>query len=149
MFDVLLCHTKGFVRKPAYLNLVIINNSMVGLLPEKYQKYWIKGAIFFIIILVLVSFFQESGEMVNYKNELNTEYRGIVLNKYIDVSDHSICKLKLKSGEIVSVWDNCYEKVAIKDSVVKKKGSFDLAIYKSSGSVIIVNIEDNLIIPNK
>lgn len=122
---------------------------MIGLLPDKYQKYITASIIVLIVILIFASFFQESGEIINYKKELNNEYKGLVLEKYIDASDHSICKLKFKSGEIISVWDNCYEKVVIGDSIVKKKGSFDFTIYKLSGTVIVVDIEDNLIATEK
>lgn len=50
------------------------------------------------------------------------------------------------SGKIINVWDNCYQKVEIGDSVVKNKGSFDFLIYNSSWTET-VNIQDNLIIP--
>ncbi|PAM92260.1 hypothetical protein B4N84_25995 [Flavobacterium sp. IR1] len=125
-----------------------MSNWTTGLVAKKYKKHWNIVIIIFIVVLVFISFFQESAEKINYKTELNQNYKGIVLNKYIDSSDHSICKLKLKTGKIINVWDNCYEKVNIGDSIVKKKGSFNFFIYKPSG-FINVNIEDNLIIPKK
>lgn len=125
-----------------------MSNGMNGLIPCKKQKYWSLGVLGLIILLITISFFQKSKDMVNYEDEINYEYKGFVVNKYIDSSDHSICKLKLKSGEIVNVWDNCYKKVDMGDSIVKKKGDFNFLVYKSSG-LIIVNIEDNLIVPKK
>lgn len=121
---------------------------MEGLVVEKYHKHWNIGIISFVILLVIVSVFHKSGEKVNYEEELNSEYSGRVINKYIDSLDHSICKLIFKSGKTVSVWNNCYEKVSLGDSIVKKKGNFNFIIYKQSGT-LIVNIENNLIIPNK
>lgn len=112
---------------------------------KKYKTLLNIGILVVLIILFLLSFFQKPVEDVIYKDELNVEYKGYVINKYIDSSDHSICKLVLKSGRIIDVWDNCYQKVEIGDSVVKDKGNFDFLIYKLSG-VEIVDIEDNLII---
>lgn len=114
---------------------------------KKYKTFLNIGILIVLIILLLLSFFQKPVEEVIYKDELDVEYQGFVINKYIDCSDHSICKLVLKSGKIINVWDNCYQKVEIGDSVVKDKGNFDFVIYKLSG-VEIVDIEDNLIIPN-
>lgn len=114
---------------------------------KKYKTFLNIGILIVLIILLLLSFFQKPVEEVIYKDELDVEYQGFVINKYIDSSDHSICKLVLKSGKIINVWDNCYQKVEIGDSVVKDKGNFDFVIYKLSG-VEIVDIEDNLIIPN-
>lgn len=108
----------------------------------------ILSVVIFIIIsfLFVFSYFQKTVEKVNYEDELSDEYNGFVVNKYVDSSDHSICKLVLKSGKIINVWDNCYQKVEIGDSVVKNKGSFDFLIYNSSWTET-VNIQDNLIIP--
>lgn len=108
----------------------------------------ILNVVIFIIIsfLFVFSYFQKTVKEVNYEDELNDEYNGFVVNKYVDSSDHSICKLVLKSGKIINVWDNCYQKVEIGDSVIKNKGNFDFLIYNSSGTET-VSIEDNLIIP--
>jgi hypothetical protein len=124
-----------------------MGNCMIGIVSRKNQKKWSIVLSVFVVLLFFVSSFQESVEMINYKDELNDESTGIVLEKYIDVSDHSICKLKLRSGKIVSVWDNCCLRVDLGDSIVKKKGSFDFVIYKLSGSVIEVSIKNNLISP--
>ncbi|WP_426484980.1 hypothetical protein [Flavobacterium sp. 2] len=99
------------------------------------------------IFLILFSLFQKSVEKVNYEDELNEEYRGFVVKKFIDSTDHSICKLVLKSGAIIDIWDNCYKKVEIGDSIVKNKGSLDFLIYKLSG-LEVVNIKENLIAPD-
>jgi hypothetical protein len=117
---------------------------MDGLVSKKNQKFWNIGIVSIIFILIISSFFQESRETLIYEDELKNEIRGVVLNKYIDSSDHSICKLKLNSGAVVSIWDNCYERVNVGDSIAKKKGSFDFVIYKPLDT-IIVNIEENLI----
>ncbi|WP_427873483.1 hypothetical protein [Flavobacterium sp. MMS24-S5] len=108
----------------------------------------ILSVVIFIIIsfLFVFSYFQKTVEEVNYEDELSYKYNGFVVNKYVDSADHSICKLVLKSGKIINVWDNCYQKVEIGDSVVKNKGSFDFLIYNSYGTET-VNIQDNLIIP--
>ncbi|WP_264531660.1 hypothetical protein [Flavobacterium sp. N502540] len=124
-----------------------MSNWMVGIVSRKNQKKWSIVLLSFVVLLFFVFYLQEPAEMINYKDELNDEYTGIVLEKYIDASDHSVCKLKLKSGNIVSVWDNCYEKVNPGDSIVKKRGSFDFVIYKPSGAVIVVSIKKNLISP--
>jgi len=127
----------------------MMNNWMNGLgLTKKSQKYWNISILILIGLLVFISFFQKSNEKVNFEEELNSEYGGTIISKYVDSSDHSICKLVLKSGETLAVWDNCYEKVEIGDSIVKNKGNFDFLIYKPTKDVIIVvNIKDNLIIP--
>jgi hypothetical protein len=117
-------------------------------LPKKSQKYWNISILILIVLLVFICFFQKSNKKVNFEDELNSEYRGIVVSKYIDNSDHAICKLTLRTGEIISVWGNCYEKVAINDSIVKNRGNFNFLIYKRSG-VVVVNIKDNLIIPKE
>jgi len=60
----------------------------------KNYKNILSVVIFIIIsILFVFSYFQKTVEEVNYEDELSDEYNGFVVNKYVDSSGHSICKL--------------------------------------------------------
>ena len=124
-----------------------MRNLNQGLNINRYNRIINYIVVFIILIIIYFSIFNKSVHEINYEDELNSEYKGVVTKKFIDFSDHAICKLILDTKLIIPVWDNCYERVNIGDSIVKKKGNFKFIIYKKN-EILVINIDDNLIIPD-
>lgn len=64
-------------------------------------------------------------------------YSGIVIEKYIDESDHSTPKLKLTNNSVISLENTFWNEVEIGDSIVKIKKQTFITLYKKNNEKII------------
>lgn len=90
------------------------------------------------IIVAIVAFWANylSGNEAFYKRALKNRkeesYSGIVIEKYIDSSEHCTPMLKFKSNETVPL-ENCFwDEVEIGDSIVKIKNQTNINLYKDN-----------------
>ncbi len=77
-----------------------------------------------------------SGSKDFYKNALENRkeesYSGIVIEKYIDSSQHCTPMLKFTQNLSVSLENSFWDKVEIGDSIVKTKGQAYINLYKNN-----------------
>lgn len=91
-----------------------------------------------VILVVAVGFWSNylSGNEAFYKRALENRkeesYSGIVIEKYIDSSQHSTPMLKFKSSTSVPLENSFWDEVEIGDSIVKIKGQTNINLYKDS-----------------
>lgn len=87
-----------------------------------------------VVFLFVYSIFQPSHLCNLYAEFKQSDYRGILLNKYIDNENHNTRTIVIKSGENVFTMilprdtSLFYNTVMIGDSVIKRKGDEFIAI---------------------
>lgn len=91
--------------------------------------------VYFFIIPKIDSY----GRCANQKRALKKSYNGIVLNKYIDNSNHNYHtlllnhtpkKVPIAGFELTHTNDSIYSFIEVGDSIFKEKGSKFLYVYK-------------------
>jgi hypothetical protein len=93
-----------------------------------------------VLVILLVAFYfwvnYLSGSEAFYKRGLEIRkeesYSGIVIEKYIDSSQHCTPMLKFKSNTSISLENNYWDEVEIGDSIVKNKGQATIYLYKDT-----------------
>lgn len=91
-----------------------------------------------LILVVAIGFWANylSGNNAFYKRALENRkeesYSGIVIEKYIDSSQHCTPMLKFKSNTSVPLENSFWDEVEIGDSIVKIKGQTNINLYKDS-----------------
>lgn len=101
-----------------------------------------KGNIFKLlvlaVVLVAVGFWVNylSGNEVFYKRALENRkeesYSGIVIEKYIDSSQHCTPMLKFTHNVSVPLENSFWDEVEVGDSIVKIKGQIYVNLYKDN-----------------
>ncbi|WP_289659940.1 hypothetical protein [Flavobacterium panacagri] len=90
--------------------------------------------VLFIMMLIWAKYL--SGSKDFYKNALENRkeesYSGIVIEKYIDSSQHCTPMLKFTQNLSVSLENSFWDKVEIGDSIVKTKGQAYINLYKNN-----------------
>lgn len=90
------------------------------------------------VLLVAVGFWANylSGNEAFYKRALENRkeesYSGIVIEKYIDSSQHRTPMLKFTSNTSVPLENSFWDEVEVGDSIVKVKGESNIYLYKDS-----------------
>jgi hypothetical protein len=110
------------------------------------QKWNIVFGIFIVIIFSFVLFKQSKLDTDEYNEVYVSSYEGKVLKKNFRREFNHIreMNLLLEDGTLIDVYINCFDSVAIGDSIVKNEDSFEFLIYKKNSlSVIKVDIEEN------
>lgn len=77
-----------------------------------------------------------------YEYDLNESYEGLILDKEIDLQDHSARNLKLPN-KTISVISEFYELIEIGDSINKKKGDTLIYLYKKNGELLKFNYNEH------
>lgn len=112
-------------------------------------EYKIIIPIIAIIILLLFNYlvpdsfysWRESSECRLERDMKNTEYSGVIEEKFLDTKNHNIKTIKL-SNDFIEIYQNqnsFFEKVNVGDSLYKNSNSlrFDIIRQDSSFSIII------------
>lgn len=110
------------------------------------QKWNIVFGIFIVIIFSFVLFKQSKLDTDEYNEVYVSSYKGKVLKKNFRREFNHILEMNLllEDGTLIDVYKNCFDGVAIGDSIVKNKDSFEFLIYKKNISgVLKVDIEEN------
>ena len=90
------------------------------------------------VLLVAIGFWANylSGNEAFYKRALENRkeesYSGIVIEKYIDSSQHCTPMLKFTNNSSVSLENSFWDEVEVGDSIVKIKGQTNINLYKDS-----------------
>ncbi|SEN64901.1 hypothetical protein SAMN05444671_2018 [Flavobacterium sp. CF108] len=91
-----------------------------------------------VILLTVMAFWANylSGSEAFYKRALENSkeesYSGIVLEKYIDSSQHCTPMLKFTSSSSNAVVNSFWDEVEVGDSIVKVKGQSSIYLYKNN-----------------
>ncbi|WP_291286434.1 hypothetical protein [Flavobacterium sp.] len=98
-----------------------------------------------VILLTAIGFWADylSGNDDFYKRALENRkkesYSGIVIEKYIDSSQHRTPMLKLTSSSNTAVVNSFWDEVEVGDSIVKVKGQPNIYLYKNNELVQVFN----------
>lgn len=90
------------------------------------------------VLLVAIGFWANylSGNEAFYKRALENRkeesYSGIVIEKYIDSSQHRTPMLKFTDNASVPLENSFWDEVEVGDSIVKIKGQTNINLYKDS-----------------
>lgn len=90
------------------------------------------------VLLVAIGFWANylSGNGAFYKRALENRkeesYSGIVIEKYIDSSQHRTPMLKFTNSSSVPLENSFWDEVEVGDSIVKIKGQTNISLYKNS-----------------
>ncbi|MAN26630.1 MULTISPECIES: hypothetical protein [Mesonia] len=101
-----------------------------------FLKKILLGCVFIIIAYYIsekiIYKIRDSGSqsLVDYGNEV--DYQGIIIDKFIDSTEHNIPTMILK-GRKERIPITLYRNLNVGDSVVKKSGTLDLFVYKKDG----------------
>lgn len=95
---------------------------------------WGIGLAFFLILFLVIHLNQQATSWeLYYKNKSEKEYKGLVINKYIDYKDHAIEKIVLDNNRtfnlISTEWYNQFD---TGDYVLKEKGSLVIKLIKKN-----------------
>jgi hypothetical protein len=94
--------------------------------------------LFLVTLLVAIVFWADylSGSEAFYKRALKNRkeesFSGIVIEKYIDSTQHCNPMLKFASNSSNAVVNSFWDEVEIGDSIVKIKGQTNINLYKHS-----------------
>jgi len=90
----------------------------------------------FIGVAIAIYYGLTTPEEVKFERHLKSiqkkDYRGVVLKKYIDKSEHSRPILVLTNRKEVSIKNEAYDKIKLKDSIIKRKGDLYLTVYRNN-----------------
>ncbi|HEX8014208.1 MAG TPA: hypothetical protein VF465_03160 [Flavobacterium sp.] len=90
------------------------------------------------ILIVIVIFFGNyfSGNRQFHerklKNRMKESYSGVVLEKFIDSSEHCTPMLKLRNNEIIPLENSFWDQIEIGDSIVKIKNQKHITLFKNN-----------------
>lgn len=90
------------------------------------------------ILIVIVVFFGNylSGNRQFYErmldNRIKESYSGVVLEKFIDSSEHCTPMLKLRNNEIIPLENSFWDQIEIGDSIVKIKNQKHITLFKNN-----------------
>ncbi|SFE01809.1 hypothetical protein [Flavobacterium phragmitis] len=103
----------------------------------KNKRNIFKLAIFIgllIVMLIWANYLSRSKAF--YKNALENRkeesYSGIVIEKYIDSSQHCTPMLKITQNSSISLENSFWNEVEIGDSIVKTKGQTYINLYRNN-----------------
>ena len=102
---------------------------------------WVARVMFLIIIsLVLINQpWRNRGCYLNEKSIFEREFKGRVIDKFINYSDHANETLTFNSNRKVALLRGAYYKnIAIGDSIHKIKNSFKLEVHKSDTIILMI-----------
>lgn len=94
--------------------------------------------LLFVILLTAMAFWANylSGNEAFYKRALENSkeesYSGIVIEKYIDSSQHCTPMIKFTSNLSNAVINSFWDEVEVGDSIVKVKGQPNIYLYKNN-----------------
>lgn len=94
--------------------------------------------LLFVILLTAMAFWANylSGNEAFYKRALENSkeesYSGIVIEKYIDSSQHCTPMIKFTSNSSNAVINSFWDEVEVGDSIVKVKGQPNIYLYKNN-----------------
>lgn len=63
-------------------------------------------------------------------NRVEESYSGVIVGKYIDEEEHNIPMLRFKDDSKVGIENTYWDRISLGDSVVKKKGSSLILVYR-------------------
>ncbi|MFW0737429.1 hypothetical protein [Flavobacterium sp. T12S277] len=98
-----------------------------------------------VILLTAIGFWADylSGNDDFYKRALENRkkesYSGIVIEKYIDSSQHRTPMLKFTSSSNTAVVNSFWDEIEVGDSIVKVKGQPNIYLYKNNELVQVFN----------
>ncbi|MGY6650214.1 hypothetical protein [Wenyingzhuangia sp. IMCC45574] len=99
-----------------------------------------KNIVLVISVLIVFIFFLIGNEYTFedrvLKKALNKNYRGVIVEKYIDYENHAIPKVVLKDKREVIIYKKIYDKIELGDSISKLKGSFKVYLYKQKRKIV-------------
>ena len=96
--------------------------------------------LFIVTLMFLLNHF---GYFENSRRDeiLNEEFKTSVIGKYVDKSNHMTPKLKLSNGnEMINYFPNHNVELNIGDSLVKRKISTDMQVYRNQKLVYSINL---------
>ncbi|MBS7254904.1 hypothetical protein [Flavobacterium branchiicola] len=109
-----------------------------------------KDKIIIVVMLVFVFAFifilNGFGYFENQKIDevLNEEFETIVIDKYIDKSNHMTPKVKLSNGnEMINFFPKSNVELSSGDSLVKRKNSTDMLVFRDKKLVYSISMLDN------
>lgn len=89
------------------------------------------GMFIYIIYIILNQDIKQQQLEIN----LNHSYNGIIKNKFIDKFEHNWPVIVLKNNQNIYIPDNIYQKVEIKDSIIKVKNNLQVKIFRDSQEI--------------
>jgi hypothetical protein len=104
------------------------------------EKFKYGRLIWLIVIVIIIIIIESTQKPCSYylEQELQTEYYGKVIDKYIDMEEHGYKTVVLKRRDVTftelynSDVSGLFEYLMVNDSIVKKQGSNDIYIYRNS-----------------
>lgn len=109
---------------------------------------WIKWIFISILLLVLLYvLFNEysKGNCSAFYNDINKQYEGIVVDKYLNERNHMNETIILDNGgkHTINSFDKTsfYDSISIGDMVIKNKGSLKYFLIKQSDTLVFENKE--------
>ncbi|MBO9586112.1 MAG: hypothetical protein J7574_18255 [Flavobacterium sp.] len=98
-------------------------------------------AILLVAVIFLANYL--SGNEAFYKRALENRkeesYSGIVIEKYIDSSQHCTPMLRFTNNSSVSLENSFWDEVEVGDSIVKIKGLTYINLYKDSKLKVVLD----------
>lgn len=70
----------------------------------------------------------------------NQEYIGVVTIRYYDTNNHNSPTLVLNNNNKVVIYGQLYNQIKINDSIVKKKGSTKIFVYRKNEKIVLDNL---------
>lgn len=107
---------------------------------------WSKAKSIFIGVVILIFLIFSLTKKNNiyhrmYTKKLNKHFQGFVIDKFLDVNNHSIPTIVLESNKKVSIEGEFFKKISIGDSISKKKGEHLVILYKSNNDTLIFDYQ--------
>ena len=101
-------------------------------------------AVMFGSILLMFFVLSKLGYFENQRrdNIVNEQYKGLVINKFLDQSNHNARRIKLSNGkEIDDYWPTEKEvEIKIGDSIIKEKMSTNIIVKRNSQIIYSINM---------
>lgn len=110
----------------------------------KKDKIIIGSMLIFVFAFIFV--LNGFGYFENQKIDevLNEEFETVVIDKYIDKSNHMAPKVKLANGnEMFNFFPKSDVELNLGDSLVKKKNSTDMLVFRDKKLVYSISMLDN------
>lgn len=91
-----------------------------------------------VVFIFVANYFSVNKNFYHRMLEQRKEeaYSGVILEKYIDESEHSTPMLKFTNKKVISLENIFWNQVDIGDSIIKRKNETHITLYKNDNSSI-------------
>ena len=114
---------------------------------KKIWRIWTIVGFFVIIAFFAYKLSNQKSCSYYYKNEKKKFYSGIITNKYVDKKEHNnkFIELENEYNNLKLLMNNdlsgLFEYVRVNDSIIKKKDSYLISVYRNSKKDTIFELD--------